>query len=195
MAKKREFVDNKNHKIIEQYDKLTDKFENAKYIEDIDGIGYELKKLIKIDPDYLDSYYLLYEIFSERSKKKEARRVFQEAYERALGIICDRHGRWPDILKWGWIQNRHIIRILHKYAIILWTENRTEESLDILRKLLKSNLNDNGGVRFDILGIRLGLSRKEYDRKFDRGWYCDSSIFDWFDENYKKFAEEFQVPF
>ncbi|MGD2250124.1 MAG: hypothetical protein PVF58_17105 [Candidatus Methanofastidiosia archaeon] len=60
----------------------------------------KLKKLIEKDPDFLDSYTFLHEILFRENKVEEAKKVLNEAYERALKLITDENGNWPDVLEW-----------------------------------------------------------------------------------------------
>lgn len=63
-----------------------------------------------------------------------------------------------DILEWGWLENRHIIRTILNKAISLWENNHMDEALNLFRNLLKTNPNDNVGARYYILAIRMNMS-------------------------------------
>jgi len=108
-------------------------------------------------------------------------------------LITDKNGNWPDILSWANLLNRHIIRAILTKAIILWGDQYKDEALDIFRKLLNSNLSDNIGARFYILAIRMGIDFEDFDKRFNKGGYYDEEILTWFDNNYKKFPEEFSA--
>ena len=150
-----------------------------------------MKKLIEKDPDFLDSHVLLYQILQDEDNPAETEKILDEAYNRAIKLITDKHGNWPDVLEWGWLENRHIIRAILNKAILLWDKNKTEEALDIFRKLLKTNPGDNVGARDFILAIRMNMTYKEYEKRFNKGGYYDNESADWFNKNYKKFPDEF----
>ena len=69
------------------------------------------------------------------------------AFHRALSRIVDGKGDFPASLPWGYLENRHLIRAIDRGAIALWDAGDTDAALDIFRKLLKSNPNDNIGAR------------------------------------------------
>jgi len=187
MAKrKREYVD-KDHKVMDIYYDLCEKYNgtNAK------SIKKQLKQLIEKDPDFLDSYLLLYEISQDEGNLPEGEKVLNEAYERALKLITDKKGNWPDILEWGWLENRHIIRTILNKAISLWKNKKIDNALDLFRKLLKTNPRDNVGARDYILAIRMNMSFEEFEKRFNKGGYYDTELSHWFDENYKRFPDEF----
>lgn len=187
MAKKqREYVD-KNHKVRDVYYDLCEKYNGS----NTKSIKRQLKQLIEKDHDFLDSYLLLYEILQDDGNLPEAEKILNDAYERTLKLIIDKKGNWPDVLEWGWLENRHIIRTILNKAISLWKNKEIDDALDLFRKLLKTNPGDNVGARDYILAIRMNMSFEEFENRFDRGGYCDKELSDWFDENYKRFPGEF----
>jgi tetratricopeptide (TPR) repeat protein len=187
MTKKtKEFID-KDHKVMDAYYDLCESYDgsNAKRIK------RELRKLIEQDPDFLDTSVMLFSILHDEGKLEEAESVLDQAFQRAIKRITDKNGQWPDELRWGCLENRHIIRTIVNKGISLWIENKNREALDLFRKLLKTNPNDNPGVRDFILGIRMGMSYREFEKKFDRGGFYDSELDVWFERNRGKFPEEF----
>lgn len=188
MGKKREFYDKRDHsKVIGKYYDLMDKYDgtNAKSIKN------QLIRLIQKDPYFLDSYLLLYEILRDEEAFEEAEKILDEAYKKAMELITDKNGKWPDILEWGWLENRHIIRTILNKAISLWESNHIDEALNLFRNLLKTNPNDNIGARYYILAIRMNMSLEKFEKRFDRGGYYDNELPQWFERNYKKFPDEF----
>jgi len=184
--KQREYID-KNHKVMDIYYDLCEKYNgnNSEYIKK------QLGHLIVKDPDFLDSYLFLYEILLDEGNLLEGEKILNYAYERALKLITDKEGNWPDILEWGWLQNRHIIRTILNKAISLWENKKIDDALDLFRKLLKTNPNDNVGARYYILAIRMKISFEEFEKRFNKGGYYDMELSDWFYENYKRFPDEF----
>lgn len=183
-SKQREFVD-QDHEVIDDYHKL---------IQEEPGIPLlkvELKKLIKKDPDFFDSYLTLFNILQSEGRQREAEKLLDEAYKRAINLITDQKGEWPDLLEWGWVENRHIIRTLLNKAISLWRSGKTDDALDLFRKLLRSNPGDNVGARDYILAIRMKMSFKKFEKRFNKGGFYDSHLSDWFEKNYRKFPDEF----
>ena len=184
--RRREYAD-KDHKVMSTYHDLCEKYNgrNPK------SVIRQLKQLIEKDPNFLDSYLLLYEILKEEGDLPEAERVLDDAYERALKLIKDKKGNWPDVLEWGWLENRHIIRTILNKAVSLWESKENDDALDLFMKLLETNPGDNVGVRNYILAIRMNMSFEEFEKRFNKGGYYDSELVEWFDKNYKKFPDEF----
>jgi len=188
MAKRqREYID-KKHKVMSAYYDLCEKYCNG---SDKRVIKRQLNQLIKENPDFLDSYLLLCEILQNDDNLPEAEKILDEAYERALMSITDKKGNWPDVLEWGWLENRHIIRTILNKAISLWEKGEIDGALDLFRKLLKTNPGDNVGARDFILAIRMNMSFEEFENRFNKGGYYDMELSDWFEENHKSFPDEF----
>lgn len=187
MTKKlREFVD-KDHRVMDAYYDLCERYtgRNAKTIKG------QLRRLIEKDPDFLDSYLLLHQILQDEGNFLEAEKILDQAYGRAIELITDKKGNWPDILEWSWLENRHIIRTILNKAILLWISKETDRALDLFRKLLKTNPGDNVGARDYILAIRMDMSFEEFERRFNKGGFYDIELVEWFDKNYRKFPDEF----
>jgi tetratricopeptide (TPR) repeat protein len=184
--KPREFVD-KHREVANSFYELCEKIEES----DPRFIKKQLQRLIQKDPDFLESYLLLSEIFFEEGKAREGGKTLNEAFEGAVKLITDRKGSWPDVLEWGWLENRHIIRAILNKGILLWEKGKSEKALELFRKLLSANPPDNPGVRYYILAIRLGISSKEFEKRFEECGYYSSKIIKWFEKKYKKFPDEF----
>ena len=184
MDNEKEFIDER-HPVQQEYYMIMDSTSS-----DQEKKG-KLRKLIKKDPNYFDPYIELYTILAQEEKIEEAEKLLEEAYQKAIETITDEEGHWPEKLIWGFLENRHIIRTILNYAITLWVYEENDKALDIFRKLLKSNLNDNIGARHFILAIREGMSYFEYEDKFNKGGFYDNELMDWFDDNYKKYHDEF----
>lgn len=184
--RQREYMD-KNHEVMEDYYNLCEKYSgrNAKTIK------RKLNQLIEKDPDFLDSYVFLYQILQDEGNLEEADKTLNEAYERALKLITDKKGNWPDVLEWLWLENRHIIRAILNKAISLWKNEEVDDALDLFRKLLKTNPMDNVGARNFILAIRMDMSFDKFENRFNKDGYYDMELIEWFEENHKKYPDEF----
>ena len=153
-------------------------------------------QLIRKDPDFLDPYIVSADTLLRSNKIKSGLKLIEEAYNKALNLIVDENGKWPKRMVWGFLENRHIMRAIERYAYIAWEENNSELALEIFRKLLRVNIKDNQGARYAILALRMGLD-SDWDLKFmvKKGQMADlmeaKKIDDWFNENSKKFPEEF----
>lgn len=186
-----EFID-KDRKVMYQYYDITeDKLSDEQLIS-------EMKKLIEIDKDFYDPYLVIADVLFWQGKESEAQKFYKDAYQRAVERIVDSKGRWPKSMCWGFLENRHLMRALEYYADVCWEENNTDEALDIYRRLLRLNPNDNQGARYNILAIRMRLAHDEWEKPFEveeDGEVIGLNAFKvskWFDENAKKFPDEFE---
>lgn len=189
MAEQREFID-EYRDVMGDYYEFCEKCNSGK-IQSIGSLKKQIKQLIDKDPDFLDPYILLYDLLKKEGNPQKAQEVLDDAYERAIHLITDRNGNWPDTLEWINLENRHIIRTILNKAIQLWETSDFEGALDLFRKLLKTNPGDNVGARQFILAIRMGMTFDEFEGRFNKGGYYDMELMDWFEDNYRAFPDEF----
>lgn len=182
----REFID-EYHSIEEKYFKIMDGYTG----KNVNTVISKLKKLIQVDPDYFKTYNSLQNLLSEIGKKEDAIIFIKQACERALKKITDKRGNWPDRLEWVYIENRHVIRAIFNQALLFWKGGTIESALDLFRKLLRSNPNDNFGIRYFILAIRKNMTFSEFDEWFNKNGFYTSEINHWFYNNYLLFPEDF----
>jgi len=183
----REFID-EHHSMSKKYYEIMDSYTG----KNMNTFISKLKKLIQKDPNYFEAYNSLQDLLSKIGKKEEANIIIKQASERALKRIADRRGNWPDKLEWVYLENRHVIRALFNQALLFWKEDRIDSALDLFRKLLHSNPNDNLGVRYFILAIRKNIKFSEFDEWFNKKGFYTNEIDHWFYNNYLLFPEEFE---
>jgi hypothetical protein len=72
----------------------------------------------------------------------------------------------------------------------LWEHDKTDDALNLLRKLLKTNPHDLFGVRHYILAISRG---RDYHEFLEWMAKCgnDKIVKEWFEENYQQFPDDF----
>ena len=187
MGKKpREFIDVDRPVMDEFYDVV-----QSYTGRNLKTIQKKLEKLIRKDPDFLDSYSMLAEVIIREKGPEEAEKLSDEAFNRAINLITDKNGNWPEILEWGWLENRHIIRTLLNKAIMLWDLEDLDPALDLFRKLLRSNPGDNIGAREFILAIRMKMTHEQFEKRFNKGGFYDMKLMDWFEKNHKKYPDDF----
>lgn len=187
MVKKLVEYQDRDHHVMTPYYNLCEMAPKYK----IQTVKRKLKEFIKNDPEFLDPYLFLRDIYEYENKNEQANRLLDEAFSKAIELITDEKGNWPDILEWAWLENRHIIRTILNKALSAWKNKETDEALDLLRKLLRTNPGDNIGARDFILAIRMNMSYDEFEDTFNKGGYYDMELMDWFDDNYKRFPDEF----
>lgn len=190
----KEFID-KNHRVMHDFYDLMDSNASAKKMKK------ELNEMIEEDEDFYDTYIALADLYFYNGKDKEGEKLLKEAFERAVMRITNSKGNWPKLMEWGFLENRHLMRAIEHYGTLCWEDGKTDEALDIFRRLLRMNPGDNQGVRHNILAIKLGLGVEEWQKPFEAKHNrkiigLDArKVSEWFEENAKKFPEEFDWLF
>lgn len=185
------FVDQAHDVMMEYCDLLDKNISEHKLLK-------EMLKLTKKDNDFYDSHCTASDILFSQGKTAEAATILKDAYERAILRIADSKGRWPKEMSWGWLENRHIMRVIESYGMFCWEEEKIDEALDIFRRLLRCNPGDNQGMRYNILAIKMGLSLEGWHQPFlakHNGKVIGLDGFKvatWFKDNAKNYPDEFQ---
>ena len=181
-----EFIDKDRYEVTETYWN----FLESKKADDAKKSIIELKKIIEKDPDFYDPYISLYEYYMDEGNTKLAFETMQKGYSRAMKRLAPQ-GIFPDRLSWGYIENRHIIRLLFNTATMLWATGMTLNALSILMQLLYSNTDDNIGARYAIVALLEGYETYEdLEEKFDMGEGLDIIMLDdWFHTHVMKHKE------
>ena len=182
-----EFIDIDRFEISEEYyefleDPIADDYIKSEKI---------LKNMIKQDPFFFDPYTVLHEYYLNENKVQKAFNLMLKGYQNAIELI-EKNGKFPDVLRWGFIENRHIIRVIFNFATLLWFANKKDDALEILLKLYKSNPDDNVGARYSILAILEGFESQEHlEEEFDSGdGYVDwQKQEEWFVKNHKQYKQ------
>lgn len=186
-----EFIDNDRRVMHEYYDLMECSIPGKRLMK-------EMLRLIKEDEDFYDPYLVAADILFSSGKNGEAEEMLKRAYERAVIRIVDSKGQWPKEMVWGFLENRHLMRAIERYAILCWEDGRTDEALDIFRRLLRSNPNDNQGVRYNILAIRMGVGVEEWQKPFEakrNGKIVGLDaikVQEWFERNAEKYPDDFE---
>lgn len=153
-------------------------------------------------PEFLAPYVELSHAALANGEREEAFSIAAFAYMLAVQRIADREGNWPKIMEWGWFENRPLMRALHHFAWMLWKLGRSDHAAMILRRILRMNPDDNQGVRYELLAIRLQLPVETWDKPFfvkdgpmaGAAW-DGRKIEIWFDREAKRFPDEFDWMF
>lgn len=187
-----EFMD-KKRSVMDGYYEVAELFQAGQV--SLTEAKQSLRQLIKTDKQFLDSYLYLAQIEYDEENYEEYSRLVWEAYIKAVHLVANANGDYPKSLPWGWLENRHIIRALCNFALLQWDQDHIRLSLEIYRKLLASNLNDNIGARYSILAILLGYG-PDYEVLFfpesGPAYGLDAKkMDDWFNSNTPKFSNEF----
>ncbi len=143
-----------------------------------------LNQLLEQDPYCFDAYLFRYQILMDEDNRVAADKELKKAYLRAVELICRDTGEWPEFIPWEILENRPLLRALYGGVEYNWWKG--EPAMEILRKLLKVCPNDNLGARFALLALKMAMSHREWVELQDK-----VDLAEWFQENAKKFPEEF----
>ncbi len=179
-----EFIDRDRFKVSEMYFD----FLESPIQDNIKKNIQALRAMIKKDKNFFDPYITLHEYYLMDRDFKNAIKTMEQGFQRAIDLI-DNDGKFPDSLNWGFIENRHIIRMIFNFAMFVWSNDEDKEiALNIFMELLKSNPNDNIGARYSIAAILEGFgSQEEYEEHFEsengmgleyealEKWFCESA--------------------
>lgn len=182
-----EFID-RYHQIIHEYYNIIDEELEVPLLK------RRMRQLIKKDPNFFDPYLSLVDCLQMDGDYFQAKKILRAGYENAMRLIVDKEGRWPKVMEWAYLQNRHLIRVIDRWAYELWEGGKYEEALEIFRNLLKTNPGDNIGARYSILALKMGLNTSYEDQFLSphiEGYIDGMKISNWFEENSKRFPEEF----
>ena len=167
-----EYIDKDRFTVNEMYWEFIES-EDAEHIEKSIKI---LKGIIKKDPDYFDPYITLHEYYLLNNESDKAMVSLVEGYDGAMNLIM-LDGEFPDELPWGFIENRHIIRMIFNYALLMWNLEAKEQAVTLMLQLLRSNPGDNIGARYYIVAILEGFkSEEEFEVHFMEK---DEEYIDW----------------
>ena len=157
------YVDKDRFKVNELYWEFTE----STVTDDVKKSIKILQGIIKKDPDYFDPYITLHEYYLMDDKQKKAIEIMERGFQRAIDLI-DNDGRFPDELPYGFIENRHIIRMIFNFAMFIWENSDKDIALNIFMQLLQSNHGDNIGARYSIVAILEGYnSQEEWEEQFE----------------------------
>lgn len=177
-----------HHKAMDRY---YDIIENSSTVK---KAKKQLEEIIEEDPDFFDSRIELADILLKEGDYFNAKILLRSAFLKAMAEIVDYKGRWPKSMSWSWLENRHIIRALNRWAFFLWEDGRPEYAIEIFRKLLRSNPNDNIGARYEILAILMNYEPYWAEEMFpasSAGFVDAIKEMEWFSKNVKNFPDEF----
>ena len=153
-----------------------------------------LKTIIQVDPDFFDPYVTLFQLYRRRGATAKMRRIVSEGYRRALKRLRAKEDEAFPRIPWGFLENRHLVRMLYAYAQFLWEEGRKNEALDLFEKILRSNPMDNVGARYAIAAILDGYKDHDsFEEPFlTREGYLDAAAMEaWFDTVARRHPERF----
>gem|GEM_PF-2986764 len=152
-----------------------------------------LQQMIEDFPDFFDPYFYFYEYLINNDYIIESFVILEDAYDRICLMISDSRGNFPLRLEWAAPENRTLIRLLDNWAEVLWEVGEVPGTLEIYRKLLRSDPADHIGARYKILAIRLNLGFDYENELLKNGEFVNNpDIAAWFARRKGEFPEEWE---
>jgi tetratricopeptide (TPR) repeat protein len=147
-----------------------------------------LLNLIDKAPKFIQPYADLCVLYFEFGRTEEELAAIEAAgFVMSKSLVVDKDGNFPDLLEWGYMENRPIIRFLNMGAEELWEEDDLDAAKELYEGLLRSNWMDNIGARYCLLAIYQGMSFEDYDNNFEAEDGLGKDIDKWFGKGFKKY--------
>lgn len=115
-------------------------------------------------------------------------------YEQSCAILLDDNGAFPDLLEWGYTENRPLIRSMFGKAEDLWIAGDVQAAQTIYEGLLKGNPGDHPGVRYNLLGILEGMTFEKFSALAYEDDHMSKMVDPWFFMSAPK-HKEFEAMF
>ncbi len=146
-----------------------------------------LKKCIQEAPLLISPYEKLCWLYKEAGMNKKMREADKKGFEATVKVIRDKKGALPEIMEWGWVENRPLIGFISRRAIHYWREGKEEDAKMWFEYLLNSNVGDNVGIRYYWLCMQEGISHDEFIERFVEEDVYKQEVFTWFDTTYPQY--------
>jgi tetratricopeptide (TPR) repeat protein len=138
---------------------------DALSIDDYTTAAKLLLEAKEIDPDCVQTYVGLANVYGRSKDKKKASESIKTAFEKVLKEFPT----WPKRMEWGDMDNRAYMRAIQYRADLYSDEGETEKAIELYKLLLRLNPDDNQGVRYVLAGVYAGIDGKEINSMFEKG--------------------------
>jgi tetratricopeptide (TPR) repeat protein len=136
------------------------------------------RKALEVSPDCAEAYNLLAESETDPRRRLKLFEQGVTAGERAIGTA--NFEEWKEMF-WGVVETRPYMRALQGVAVLSWLLGDRARAIDIYRRMLALNPNDNQGVRYSLSNCLLEentpQAREELSELFKQ--YPDDSLANW----------------
>lgn len=119
----------------------------------------QLTEALTVSPDWLEGRLLRAALHSDLDEHADSARDYKRGYIRCMAVL-PRNFKGP--LPWSILDNRTFLRTVAAWGLELVGQQRYDDAIPVLRKLLQWNPNDNQGIRY-VLGptlLRAGRRRQ-----------------------------------
>ena len=132
------------HEIFEKFDQALDIWEKGH-----DEVAEKMLQAIVAEcPNHIDAIHHLSLIYREQRRETEAYICCQAAVGIGLHAFPQKFSWKTARLEWLWLENRPFLRAYHSLGVWNLDNARFDEAIEIFKRLLSVNPNDNQGVRY-----------------------------------------------
>lgn len=130
--------------IFERFDQALDTWEKGH-----DEVAEKMLRAVVAEcPHHIDALHHLSLIYREQGRETEAYIYCQAAVSIGLHAIPEKF-RWKTArMEWGWWENRPFMRAYKNLGVWNLDNARFDEAIEIFKRLLSVNPNDNQGMRY-----------------------------------------------
>ncbi len=191
-------IPRKHYPAIERY---FDLMENSHDIDPDTASGRKNRQKIKSEitnllqgiPSFFEPPLMLIDMLREEGKMDEADKLLSTSFDRVMSAISNKNGELPDLLVWGLVENRSIMRIIVQQGIVFWEANWKARAKALFQEILRMDLEDRLGVRFYILAILEHMSHDDFEFTFiDSNGFYKESLTPWFEKGLANYPEYFK---
>ena len=130
--------------ILERFDQALDMWEKGHD----EAAGKMLQSIVAECPHHIDALHHLSLIYRTQGRETEAYICWQAAVGIGLHALPQKFSWKTARLEWPWLENRPFLRAYHSLGVWNLDNARYDEAIEIFRRLLSVNPNDNQGVRY-----------------------------------------------
>ena len=130
--------------ILERFDQALDMWEKGHD----EAAGKMLQSIVAECPHHIDALHHLSLIYRAQGRETEAYICWQAAVGIGLHALPQKFSWKTARLEWPWLENRPFLRAYHSLGVWNLDNARHDEAIEIFRRLLSVNPNDNQGVRY-----------------------------------------------
>jgi tetratricopeptide (TPR) repeat protein len=133
------------------------------------------KKALTINPDSADAYNVL---AGESETLGEMKELFLKGIEAGKRSIGEENFKEMSGAFWGFHETRPYMRAMEGLSDVLWMLNDKNESINVIKRMLVLNPNDNQGMRYALINKLLFLRKykeaedllEEYSDDYSASW-------------------------
>ena len=130
--------------ILERFDQALDMWEKGH-----DEVAEKmLRSIVAECPHHIDAIHHLSLLYREQGRETEAYMCCQAAVGIGLHALPQKFSWKTARMEWLWLENRPFLRAYHSLGVWNLDNARYDEAIEIFRRLLSVNPNDNQGVRY-----------------------------------------------